>query len=68
MGVIVMVALRFFARTSEIPIAELMVSGCFSVLVFSAASTEEDIGLSYYYGAMSGILLYVIILGFPLLK
>ena len=68
MGAIVMVALRFFARTLEIPIAEFMVSGCFSVLVFSTASTEEDIGLSYYYGTMSGILLYIIILGFPLLK
>lgn len=66
LGVAVMFVLRVMGRGSAIPLPELLVSGCFSVLVFSSASTRGDKGLAYYYGVMCGLLLYVILLGFPL--
>lgn len=67
MGLLVMAGLRVFGATTIIPLAELLLSGCFAVLVFSSASSPEDRGLSYYYGVMSGALLYIILFGFPVL-
>lgn len=67
-GVAVMLVLRFFVKEFTIPIAELVTSGCFSVLVFSSRALPEKHALSYYYGALSGILLYVVVFGFPLLQ
>lgn len=67
LGIAVMGVLRVTARESAIPIAELMVFGCFAVLVFSTAAERGDKSLSYYYGVMCGLLLYVILFGFPAL-
>lgn len=65
MGVVVMLVLQFVPRPGDIPLAELMVSGCFSVLVFSAVASPGERVFTYYYGALSGLLLYVIVRGFP---
>lgn len=65
-GALIMVVLKRFGHGTMIPIAELVVSGSFSVLIFSSAAACGDKPLSLYYGVMSGLLLYIIILGFPL--
>lgn len=77
LGLLIMVTLRFLERLSEIPIPELLVSACFSVLVFSSGSLnvlassggreESDRPLSYYYGVVSGLLVYIILFGFPVI-
>ncbi len=67
MGLLVMAVLRFFAHGAGVPLAEVIVAGCFSVLVFSSAAAIGNKGLSQYYGVMCGILLYVIAFGFPAL-
>ncbi len=67
-GILVMVVLQLFARTTLIPIPEVVVAGCFSSLVFAAASTPEHRALSWFYGVMTGLLAYIIFLGFPHLK
>jgi hypothetical protein len=68
MGLVVMAALRLSGQSVVVPLPELLVSGCFSVLVFSSASGSEDRGLAAYYGVMSGLLVYLVILGVPLMK
>jgi phosphoglycerol transferase MdoB-like AlkP superfamily enzyme len=40
-GIVVMVVIRSFASTPSIPITELILSGSFSILVFSYVSLEE---------------------------
>ena len=67
LGLAVMAVLHFMAHGSPIPLAELIVFGCFSVLVFSTAAEQGDRSLSWYYGVMCGLLLYVIFFGFPTL-
>ena len=64
-GLVVMGVLQFFAHQSAIPLAELVVSGCFSVLVFSSGAAPGDKPLFMYYGVISGLLLYIILFGFP---
>jgi hypothetical protein len=65
MGVLLMLVLELVPRASAIPLAELTVSGCFSVLVFSSVAAEGDNVFTYYYGTLSGLLLYVIVRGLP---
>lgn len=66
MGIVVMIGVRQFGHGLPIPLAELLVSACFSVLVFSAASTEDERSLSLFYGTLLGMLLYVVLLGVPI--
>jgi len=65
MGVVVMGALRLFQGQTFIPIPEMLTSGCFAVLVFSAAAKEDDSCIALFYGVISGALGYTIVLGFP---
>ncbi len=67
-GIVVMVVVRFFVYFSAVPIAELVLSGSFSILVFSYVSFRENKMLSYYYGMISGFLIYIIFWGFPVLR
>jgi hypothetical protein len=50
-----------------VPLAELVVSGSFSVLLFSLAAfpDDKDKAMFYYFGMILGFLGYVIVLGFP---
>ncbi len=66
-GAIAMVVIQLYARSSNIPITELVLSASFSVLVFGHASQRGNKVLSYYYGMISGVLLYIIFVGFPAL-
>jgi phosphoglycerol transferase MdoB-like AlkP superfamily enzyme len=67
-GIIVMVVIRLFAKNTPVPITELVLSGSFSILVFSYVSLEGNKMLSYYYGMISGLLFYIIFWGFPSLR
>ena len=51
-----------------VPLPELVLSGCFSVLIYSYVALPQDKAMFYYFGMVLGFLLYVVILGFPTLK
>ena len=42
MGIILMLVLDMMRRGTGIPVGEIVVSGCFSVLVFSYISSQSD--------------------------
>ena len=67
-GIVVMIVVQGFERFLLVPIVELVLSGSFSILVFSYASLRGNKMLSYYYGMISGFLFYIIFWGFPALK
>jgi hypothetical protein len=74
-GALIMAALRFLVDFSPIPVAELLVASCISVLVFAADSlprlafdvpqASEDRPIALFYGVASGMLLYIVLFGFP---
>jgi hypothetical protein len=51
-----------------VPISELVLSGSFSVLLFSSVSLSRDRAMFYYFGTILGFLSYVVLLGFPTLR
>jgi hypothetical protein len=65
LGLLTMVALQFFGGGRSVPLAELVVSGCLSVLVFSSAAGPPDRGLVWYYGVLCGVLAYLVVWGVP---
>ncbi|MDR7518097.1 MAG: hypothetical protein QN131_02125 [Armatimonadota bacterium] len=67
-GLLVMAVIRFSARGSTVPISELVLSASFSLLVFSHASLQGSRVSAYSYGMLSGMMLYIIVLGFPGLR
>ncbi len=67
-GFILMLMLRLSGDLfpSYFPLSEIILSGSFAVLVFSyAEDVENNKVLSYYYGLITGFLLYIVIVGFP---
>ncbi|KPJ66503.1 hypothetical protein AMJ44_08250 [candidate division WOR-1 bacterium DG_54_3] len=64
-GLLVMTIVRVIGHSSSIPITELVLSGSFSILVFSYVSLLETKMFSYYYGMISGFLIYLFFFGFP---
>lgn len=66
MGALVVGMLGLFYGAQLIPIPELLTSGCFSVLVFSAAAKRDDSGIALFYGVMCGALAYIVVFGWPL--
>lgn len=66
-GVAVMIVVRFLANLSFfIPFAEILLSGTLTMLVFSYISLQKSSVLAYCYGMLSGFLIFVILLGAPL--
>jgi len=65
-GVVLMLVLQFFSETSFIPLAPLFLSSCFAVLVFSSGALRDNQAMPYYYGIVSGLLVYIILFDFPL--
>ena len=53
--------------SEPLPIIEFILSGCFSILIFSYVNVEENKMLCFYYGMISGFLFYIILFGFPYL-
>ena len=66
-GMAALAVVRFVAELTSFPLAELLLSLCFSVLVYGCIGLHESRILSYCYGIFSGFLLYVVVLGFPTL-
>src|SRR6185295_14275313 len=64
-GFVLMVLLEVLADAS-LPLAPLLVSACFALLAFASGSLRDNKALPYYYGMVSGLLIYVILFGFPL--
>jgi hypothetical protein len=60
-----MALIRFMGRA---PITEVVLSGVFSALVFCYASIRESEIFAYYYGMILGFLIYIVVLGFPVLR
>jgi len=67
-GIGLMQMVRSLGHSSTVPITELALSGSFSMLVFSYVSVEGNRILSYYYGMISGFLIYIMFWGFPVMK
>ena len=66
MGVILMSVLEVMRGVTGIPLGEIVVSGCFSMLIFASISSPGDKVFVYYYGTLTGLLVYVIVRGFPI--
>lgn len=67
LGIIVMIIVRTFSSShSAVPAAEILLSGSFSLLVFSYIHISEKKILAYYYGMVCGFLTYIIFFGFPI--
>ena len=64
-GILVMELLTI--APTRVPLAELVLSGSFSVLLFSHAALPEnkEKAMFYYFGMILGFLSYVVVLGFP---
>ncbi len=65
-GFVLMLVLQFFSETSMIPLAPLFLSSCFAVLAFSSGALRDNQAMPYYYGIVSGLLVYIILFDFPL--
>ncbi|MGE5190447.1 MAG: hypothetical protein ACM3NF_10360 [Gemmatimonadota bacterium] len=66
-GIAVMVVTRYLATLAYfIPFAEILLSGALTLLVFSYLSLQKSGVLAYCYGMLSGFLVFVILLGVPL--
>lgn len=65
LGLLTMTALQYLSRGVASPLAELVVSACFAVLVFSSAAGHPDRGLVWYYGVLCGLLVYLVAWGVP---
>lgn len=62
-----MFVLQWTPPEMNLPLAELISASSFSLLVFSSGALKQKETLAYYYGYLSGVLLYVILVGVPLL-
>lgn len=67
LGVGVMLVLDFLYPSTGIPVAELVVSSALALLAFSSARLAQRAVLGLYCGFLSGVLAYVVLLGFPAL-
>jgi len=66
-GIILMLLISIFGNNKAgIPVNEIILSGSFSILVFSYVSIRENKILSFYYGMISGFLFFIIFFSFPI--
>ena len=72
-AVIIMLLIRNIEALRSAPIAELIIAGGLTVLLYAPGSmpgiTQEtersDVWMAYYFGMVSGMLGYVVLMGFP---
>lgn len=72
-GVVVMLLIKNLPLTERAPIAELIVASGLSLFLYAPgaviASDREarrrDVWMAYYFGTVSGMLGYVVLMGFP---
>jgi hypothetical protein len=72
-GVVVMLLIRNIGSLRFAPIAELVVASVLTLFLYAPGAmigitkvrTREDIWMAYYFGMVSGMLGYVVFMGFP---
>lgn len=67
-GILIMAILHIFGSffpLAAVPVKEVVLSGSFAILVYSYVQATANRALSYYYGMISGFLIYVIVFGIP---
>lgn len=72
-GVVVMLLIRSFESLSFAPIAEFIVASVLTLFLYAPGAmrgitadvTRDDIWAAYYFGLVSGMLAYVVFMGFP---
>lgn len=75
-GVVVMVLMRNVAALRAAPVAELIVAAGLTLLLYAPGSmpgisretARSDVWMAYYFGVVSGMLVYVVFMGFPLAR
>ncbi len=75
-GVAVMLLMKNIEALRAAPIAELVVSAGLSTLLYAPgsvfgiteATTKSDVWMAYYFGVVSGMLVYVVFMGFPFIS
>jgi len=67
LGVAVMAVLDFVYPGPGIPVAELVVSTALALLSLSSARFQQRAVLAQYCGFLTGVLGYIVVLGFPAL-
>ena len=65
-GFVLMVLVELLGDAT-LPLVPLLLSACFALLAFSSGVLRDNKALPYYYGTFCGLLVYVILCGFPLL-
>lgn len=72
-AVVMMLLIRNVAAFQFAPVAELIVAGGLTILLYAPGSmpgivqeTEKsDVWMAYYFGVVSGMLGYIVLIGFP---
>jgi hypothetical protein len=72
-GVIVMTLMRYIDSLRFAPIAELIIGSVLTLFLYApgamkgitADTTRNDVWMAYYFGLVSGMLIYVVFMGFP---
>lgn len=72
-GVVVMLLIRNFESLKFAPIAELIVASVLTLFLYAPGAmsgittdtTRDDVWMAYYFGMVSGMLGYVVFMGFP---
>ena len=72
-GVIVMLLIRNFGSLQFAPIAELIIASVLTLFLYAPGAmtgitkdtTRDDVWIAYYFGMVSGMLGYVVFMGFP---
>lgn len=72
-GIVVMLLLQNIGALRTVPVAELIVSAGLTTLLYAPGSmpgitqvtAQSDVWVAYYFGVVSGMLVYVVFMGFP---
>lgn len=75
-GATVMLLLENIDALRAAPIAELVIAGGLTILLYAPGSmpgivrdtTRREVWIAYYFGLVSGMLVYVVFVGFPFLS
>ncbi len=72
-GVVVMLLLRYIETLRFAPVAELVIAAGLTILLYAPGSmpgivcetARSDVWQAYYFGAVTGMLGYIVLVGFP---
>ena len=72
-GVVVMLLIRNFGSLQFAPIAEVLIASVLTLFLYAPGAmtgitkdtTRDDVWMAYYFGMVSGMLGYVVFMGFP---